>query len=62
MPVDLFINFAQDYAEKKYTHGTVRNIFSLNREVTLSDITSLSSYSSSATALLVAERGPEYMV
>ena len=62
MPVDLFINFAQDYAEKKYTHGTVRNIFSLNREVTLSDITSLSSYSSSAPALLVAERGPEYMV
>lgn len=37
MPVDLFIDFAQDYAEKGYTHDTIRNVFSVNREVRLSD-------------------------
>ncbi len=38
MPVDIFINLAQDYADKKYNHGTLRDIFSVNREVRVSDI------------------------
>lgn len=38
MPVDLFINIVQDYAEKGYDHLTLRDIFSVNREVKLSDI------------------------
>ena len=38
MPVDLFINLAQDYAEKGYDHGFLRDVFSVNREVSLSDI------------------------
>lgn len=38
MPVDLFINVVQDYAEKGYDHLTLRNIFSVNREIKLSDI------------------------
>lgn len=37
MLVDLFIDFAQDYAEKGYTHNTIRDVFSVNREVHLSD-------------------------
>ena len=37
MPVDLFINLAQDYAEKGYDHEFLRNIFSVNREVSVSD-------------------------
>lgn len=38
MPVDLFINLAQDYAENGYTHEFLRDIFTVNREVQLSDI------------------------
>ncbi len=38
MPVDLFINIVQDYAEKGYDHHILRNIFSVNREVKLSDV------------------------
>ena len=38
MPVDLFINIVQDYAEKGYNHDVLRTIFSVNREVRLSDI------------------------
>ena len=38
MPVDLFINLAQDYAEKGYDHGFLRDLFSVNREVSLSDL------------------------
>lgn len=38
MPVDIFINIVQDYAEKGYDHYILRNIFSVNREVRLSDI------------------------
>lgn len=38
MPVDLFINMVQDYAEKGYSHNTVREIFSVNREVRLTDL------------------------
>ncbi|MDO5157164.1 MAG: restriction endonuclease FokI C-terminal domain-containing protein, partial [Eubacteriales bacterium] len=29
MPVDLFIDFAQDYAEKGYDHNTIRKVFSV---------------------------------
>ena len=38
MPVDLFINLAQDYTEKHMEHEFIKNIFSLNREVRLEDI------------------------
>lgn len=38
MPVDLFINLAQDYAEKGYDHAFLREVFSVGREVKLSDI------------------------
>ena len=37
MPVDIFINFAQDYANNK-DHNSIRNIFSVGREVQLSDL------------------------
>lgn len=39
MPVDLLIDFAQDYQNGGYTHEDIRRVFSLNREVKLSDIT-----------------------
>ena len=38
MPVDLFINFAQDYANKGYSHETVKNVFSVGRQVSISDL------------------------
>ena len=38
MPVDLLIDFAQDYAKGGYTHADIKRIFSVNREVRLSDI------------------------
>ena len=38
MPVDLFINLAQDYAENGYDHDVLKRIFSVNREVQLSDL------------------------
>lgn len=38
MPVDIFINIAQDYAEKGYDHQFLKTIFSVNREVQLSDL------------------------
>lgn len=38
MPVDLFINFAQDYAHNSYDHNKIKEVFSVNREVTLADI------------------------
>ena len=37
MPVDIFINLAQDYANNK-NHKSIKNIFSVGREVQLSDI------------------------
>ncbi|MBR0352186.1 MAG: AlwI family type II restriction endonuclease [Oscillospiraceae bacterium] len=46
MPVDIFINFAQDYAEKGYSHDQIRDIFSVNQEVQLSDLNNLESTSS----------------
>lgn len=38
MPVDIFINIAQDYAEKGLDHLFIKKVFSVNREVTLADI------------------------
>jgi hypothetical protein len=38
MPVDIFINIAQDYAEKGLNHLFIKRVFSVNREVTLTDI------------------------
>ena len=38
MPVDILINFAQDYAKKGMTHKDVEKIFSVNRQVGLKDI------------------------
>ena len=38
MPVDLFINLAQDYAENGYDHDVLKKIFSVNREVQLADL------------------------
>ena len=38
MPVDLLIDLAQDYADKGYDHSFLKKIFSVNREVRLSDM------------------------
>lgn len=38
MPVDIFIDMAQDYASKGWTHEDIRRVFSLNREIRLSDL------------------------
>lgn len=40
MPVDLFINLAQDYAEKGYDHAFLREVFAVGRKVRLLDIVS----------------------
>ena len=40
MPVDIFIDMAQDYAEGGHTHQFIRDVFSVNREVRVSDIRS----------------------
>lgn len=38
MTVDLLIKFAQDYAEKEYSHEDIKRIFSVNREARLADV------------------------
>lgn len=38
MPVDILINIAHDYAEKGYDHTFIKRVFSVNREVRLSDL------------------------
>lgn len=38
MPVDILIDFAQDYKKCGFTHKDIKNIFSLNRKVSLEDI------------------------
>ena len=38
MSVDIFIDFAQSYAESHFNHQTIRDIFSVNREVRLTDL------------------------
>ena len=40
--VDIFINMAQDYAESGSNHNYLREIFSVNREVKLSDLNDIS--------------------
>lgn len=40
MPVDIFIDMAQNYAERGYNHLFIKNIFSVNREVQLADLSS----------------------
>lgn len=40
MPVDLFINLAQDYVEKGYDHLFLKHLFAVGREIQLSDILS----------------------
>jgi hypothetical protein len=44
MPVDLLIKFAQDYAENKYSHDKLKNVFSVNREVRVADVTAKKGY------------------
>ena len=43
MPVDLFINLAQDYASNGYNHHDLKLIFSVDREIQLSDLKSSNS-------------------
>ena len=38
MPVDLMIDFAQDYTTKKYSHRNVLEVFSINRKIGLADV------------------------
>lgn len=38
MPVDIFINFAQDYKKEGYTHKHIKELFSVNRKVSIADI------------------------
>jgi len=38
MPVDLFIEIAQNYSERGYDHAFLKQVFSINREVLLSDV------------------------
>ena len=38
MPVDIFINLAQDYADQGYDHQYLREVFSVNHEVKLADL------------------------
>ncbi|MBR3122411.1 hypothetical protein IKF28_03145 [Candidatus Saccharibacteria bacterium] len=38
MPVDILIDFAQDYAERGCDHEYIKNLFSVNREIRLQDI------------------------
>ena len=38
MPVDIMIDFAQSYQEKGYTHRTIRDIFGLNRKISIGDL------------------------
>lgn len=40
MPVDIFINLAQDYAEKGYDHNFIKRLFSVNHEVGIADVAS----------------------
>lgn len=59
MPVDIFINLAQDYATNGYNHSFIKKIFSVNREVKIADISNHSStydtYVENTESLKVAE-------
>lgn len=63
VPVDIFIKFAQDYAEKQYNHDTVKKIFTKNREVRLFDLERLDTYEKQSfwdEARFVAEKKEPY--
>lgn len=65
MPVDLLIRFAQDYAENKYTHEQIRNIFSVNREVRMADVTEKKGYvydlpEANLSELMAADENAKY--
>lgn len=60
MPVDLLINIAQDYAKEGYTHDTLREIFSLNREIRLSDVWKAYENNEIYQAGMVAESSKKY--
>ncbi len=61
MPVDIFINLAQDYAENGYDHQFLKNIFSVNREVRVSDIgRSTADYDSSQRGLSMIAESPAH--
>ena len=65
MPVDIFINLAQDYAEMGYDHKFLKSIFSVNREVRLSDLPTKNSigvydYQPSKELGMVAEHSVPY--
>lgn len=57
MPVDIFIDIAQDYATGRYTHESLKNIFSVNREVRLQDVANnqCTSYDSDYILPMVAD-------
>lgn len=60
MPVDLLINFAQDYASKKYDRGFIKKIFSVNRAVRIADLENLSgTYSEEGPQVLFAAEEQE---
>ena len=65
MPVDIFIDFAQSYVESGFSHQTVRDIFSVNREVRLADLEhakeSIKFTSSKEQLLEVAETNSSYV-
>lgn len=65
MPVDLLIKFAQDYAENKYSHEKLKNVFSVNREVRVVDVTAKKGYvydlsEVNSLGLMVAEKKAKY--
>lgn len=61
MPVDIFINIAQDYAKSGYNHSFLRTLFSVNREVRLSDVELIKVVENKEAKLLrVAENKNEY--
>lgn len=44
MPVDLLIDFAQDYIEKGYNHNAIRALFSVNKVASVSDLEALDGF------------------
>ena len=65
MPVDLLIKFAQDYAENKYSHEKIKNVFSVNREVRVADVATEKGYmydlsEVNSLGMMVAEEKAKY--
>ncbi|QTE67651.1 hypothetical protein JNO48_10650 [Clostridiales bacterium] len=44
MPVDILIDFAQDYIEKGYNHNAIQYIFSVNKEASIADLEALNGF------------------